>query len=337
MTANTDPSMFGLPEEELRRIFEEQIRPVYTGAAREHPVVVFIAGQPGAGKTTVESQVVVQLGREEAVAVDGDDLFEYHPDYARLAAENDQTVRALLADAASRWWTMLAEHIRGQQCDAVISAPLAGADWAAARFDEFHQAGYRVEYVFVAVHEARSLLAVLDRYQRERNEHGVGRFVSPEIHDRAYPAVLVTADRLEDERLVDAAYVVRRGGETLYRNALDESGSWSEPARLREAIEGERSRAWTAEERDDFSQRARSTAERIGEHLKPALAEAVRRAVAHLDSAADRTSTDTAVLAFLSPTRATLSQATSSSTSDRGSVTGTSSVRGVGGDRAASR
>jgi UDP-N-acetylglucosamine kinase len=143
VTDSRDPSMYQLSEEELRSIFEEQIRPGYTGTSRDNPVVVFIAGQPGAGKTTVESQVLRHLGREDAVAVDGDELFLYHPDYDGLAAENDQTVRSLLASAADDWWMMLAEHIREQRFDVVISAPLAGADWAAARFEDFRQAGYR--------------------------------------------------------------------------------------------------------------------------------------------------------------------------------------------------
>ncbi|MFD1084206.1 zeta toxin family protein [Micromonospora andamanensis] len=328
--------MYQLSEEELRSIFEEQIRPGYTGTSRDNPVVVFIAGQPGAGKTTVESQVLRHLGREDAVAVDGDELFLYHPDYDGLAAENDQTVRSLLTSAADDWWMMLAEHIREQRFDVVISAPLAGADWAAARFADFRHAGYRLEYVFVAVHEARSLLAVLDRYQQERDASGVGRFVRPEIHDKAYAAVLGTVDRLEAERLVDAVYVLRRGGEVVYHNSLDDAGNWREPAGLRRAIEQERSRPWTDEERDHFHRRAQATAERISEHLRPALDEAARRAVAHLGLGDRGPASTTAARAFPSSTMAALSETPASSAS-RSSATATSSMRSASGDRSASR
>ncbi|MEU6077550.1 zeta toxin family protein [Micromonospora sp. NPDC047074] len=337
MTTSMDFSMYRLPAEDLRRIFEEQIKPGYTGTSRDNPTVVFIAGQPGAGKTTVESQVVRQLGREDAVAVDGDDLFLYHPAYDRLAAEDDQTVRTLLADAADEWWMMLAEYIQEQRFDAVISAPLAGADWAAARFADFHQAGFRVEYVFVAVHEARSLLAILDRYQQEKDTSDVGRFVRPEIHDRAYAAVLATADRLEAEHLVDAVYVVRRGGEILHHNSLDTAGNWHEPAGLRRAIEKERSRPWTDEERDHFRQRAQATAARLGEHLKPALVDAVRRAVAHRNLAGGRSSTTAAAQAFPSSRRASLTEEAALGSTAQGSTIGASSTRSTTSDQAVSR
>ena len=225
---------------------------------------------------------------------------------------------------------MLAEHIREQRLSAVISAPLAGADWAADRFADFREAGYRVEYVFLAVHEARSSLAVLDRYQWERDQFGFGRLVPPGIHDKAYSGVLGTVDRVEAERLVDAVYVVRRGGEILYRNSVDHTGMWREPPGLRQAIEKERSRPWTDEERDHFHERAAATADRIADDLKPALADAVRRALAHLGPATGRSSAAAAAQAFPSPTRSSLTQTTSEG---RSGATSIASTRAASNDR----
>ena len=96
MTESRDAATHQLPEEQLRRIFLEDILPNHTGTTQENPVVLFITGQPGAGKSTVESQVLRQLGLDDAVAVDGDDLFLYHPDYYLLAAEDDRPYGATL-------------------------------------------------------------------------------------------------------------------------------------------------------------------------------------------------------------------------------------------------
>ncbi|WP_433121927.1 zeta toxin family protein [Micromonospora sp. CA-246542] len=336
MTNSADPERFRLPGPELRRIFDEQIRPIYVGTARQTPTVFFIAGQPGAGKTTVESRIAQQLGVEEAVRVDGDDLFSYHPAFERLTAENDHTARTLLADAADEWWTMLTDYLREQRTDIIISAPLAGPDWAAARFTDFRQAGYRVEYVFVAVHEARSLLAILDRYQHDKDQYGVGRFVRPDAHDRAYGAVLGTVDRLEAERLVDAVYVVRRGGDLVHQNSLDEAGNWRDPPGLRRAIENERSRAWTVDERNHFQRRVEATAGRISEHLAPVLADAIRRAMAHLGPAGSPSSVATVAQAWPSSTRDSMVEQVRSGDVDPG-VAGASSTQSTRSDRGATR
>lgn len=126
--------------------------------------MVFIAGQPGSGKSIAQSAVLAQLGKSDVVPLDGDDLMTYHPRHAELARADDMTAQKLLDVDSGRWWTMAVEHIREQRLDVVISAPLARAEWAGDRMRDFRAAGYRVEVAFVAVHEAHSLLGVVDRY-----------------------------------------------------------------------------------------------------------------------------------------------------------------------------
>jgi hypothetical protein len=279
-----DPAdAYALPPEQLQHIFDTQIAPALTGTPSDTPTLVLIGGQPGSGKTTIQSAVVAHLGRDQAVPLDGDDLLDFHPGYRRLTREDDLSASLLVDDASGRWWTMAVEHIRRERLDVVITVPFGNADWAGDRMLDFRNAGYRVEVAFVALHEARSLLSVVDRYQRERDTNGAGRWVKPENHDRAYAGVLATADRVDAERLADTVLVVRRGGDVLYTNHRTADG-WERPPGIRQAVEVERARPWTTAETTDFRDRAAALAGRISEAVAPALQAAVARGLAHLQA-----------------------------------------------------
>ena len=281
----TDPdrAAYALNPEQLRHIFDTQIAPTLTGTPSDQPTLVLIGGQPGSGKTTIQSAVVALLGRDRAVPLDGDDLLDFHPDYQRLTREDDLNASVLVSDAAEEWWVMAVEHIRRERLDVVITVPFGNADWAGDRMIDFRDAGYRVEVAFVAVHEARSLLSVVDRYQREHDTNGAGRWVKPEHHDRSYAGVLATADRVDAERLADTVLVVRRGGDVVHSNQRTADG-WERPPGIRQAIEAERARPWTAAETTDFHDRAAALATRVSEVIAPALQAAVARGLAHLQA-----------------------------------------------------
>lgn len=86
------------------RLFNQLVRPTLTGASRESPTVPFVAGPPGAGKTTVHNALLQRLGRTEAFPLDGDDLLSFHPRHTALSQDNDHgsrpQARRLPADRA---------------------------------------------------------------------------------------------------------------------------------------------------------------------------------------------------------------------------------------------
>lgn len=277
---NPPPQRDVLPQKEIEEIFERSIKPLMSGPAKEQPVAVFIGGQPGAGKSTLEAQLVEAKGLRDAVRIDGDDLLLFHPRYVEHARENDRTAAMVCSDP--RWWNMTVEHVREQRADVVISSPLAGPEWAQERFKDFRDAGYRVETVFVAVDDARSQLGIVDRYQAMRDDQGYGRWVGPEWHDTAYQRVLETADAIDRNRSTDAVHVGLRGGEIVHSNESTPDGGWRLPVPTREVIERERARPWTEQEQTRFSARVESLATRVPEDLKPLLARTVERAQAHV-------------------------------------------------------
>ncbi|MFF7995120.1 zeta toxin family protein [Kitasatospora xanthocidica] len=265
---------------ELALRFNELIRPTLTGQPRDTPVVLFIGGQPGAGKTTVQSAVLGRMGRKQAFPLDGDDLVALHPNYRQLQRANDMAAAYRASEDVGSWWPRAARLLRMQRLDVAVSAPLAGWEWANARFADFKRAGYRTEVAFVPTPEARSLQGIADRYQQARRPEvdRWGRWVLPEGHDIAYRGVLDTVDRIDAAVAVDAVHVVRRDGVIIHSNESVD-GRWALGVATRQVIEGERSRVWTEAESGDFLHKQGSLRERTSPEWVPLLDEIDRRAL----------------------------------------------------------
>jgi hypothetical protein len=266
---------------ELALRFNELIRPTLTGQPRDNPVVLFIGGQPGAGKSTVQSAVLDRMGRENAFPLDGDDLIALHPNYRQLQRSNDMAAAYRASEDVGSWWPRAARLLRRQRLDIAVSAPLAGWEWAAARFSDFRRAGYRTEVAFVPTPEARSLQGIADRYQRAHQPEvdRWGRWILPEGHDIAYRGVLDTADHIDRTGAVDAVHVVRRDGAIIHTNESVD-GRWALGVATRQVIEGERTRAWTEAESADFLRKQGSLRERTSPEWAALLDEIDHRALA---------------------------------------------------------
>ncbi|GAB3490141.1 hypothetical protein GCM10027440_38160 [Nocardiopsis coralliicola] len=165
------------------------------------------------------------------------------------------------------------DHLRAgpQKYDVIASHPLGRKEWADAWVDGFKEHGYHVSVAYVTTHEANSLLGVVDRYQRDRDSKGYGRWLDPRSHDEYYDAIPNVAHHLESEGRVDSLFVVNRDGRVLYANHRDpETGEMRSPLGAREAILAERNRPPTPEESEDFERKvAHLRDERLRRNGKP--------------------------------------------------------------------
>jgi predicted ABC-type ATPase len=308
------PGGYRLDDREAERIFAQRIVPqrLSGGKASTEPIVVFVVGQPGAGKTRAQEALLKALDREGAVSIDADDLRAYHPRHDKLALADDLTVANKTHQDASHWVDMAIDHVIARRVDVAVSATFGNPNSAAEKIDRFRQAGYRVEVAVVAVDDVRSRLGVLQRYQDQRDSVGAGRYVPPQVQRDAYTGLLDTVDRVERDRLADAVHVYSRGGHQLYTNRSSPNGSERPPA-ARAAIETERARPWTAEEAQRVVQTATGLEPRLRAELRGELtgvvADARERIRATRDTAGHTSSdrgTDVArraAQAWISPTQ----------------------------------
>ncbi|MCY0954245.1 zeta toxin family protein [Streptomyces sp. H27-S2] len=261
--------MAALPEAESLQELEQVIVPTFTRGAvsQARPVVVVVAGQPGAGKTQIADLVQAALDRRGGAVRICRDLYKSaHSRYAELLADDVRTAGVGVRLDTRRWQAVLENHLRAHGFDAVVESALADPEEFRTSSYAYRRAGHRVEVVVVATAEAWSQLGVLDRFLSEAIEGG-GRYVSWENHDTCARQLPTTLAVIEAEHLADRISVVRRDGTLLYDNELVD-GSWQRrrPAAER-AVAYERSRPWSAQETAVFRRDLARTDQRLHRDL----------------------------------------------------------------------
>lgn len=232
-----------LPAERAKDIFARHIAPTLLafGEPQEQPVVVVRSAQPAAGKTAITRLLRAAFdGSGGAVGVDVDELIAFHPDLPGLRAADELTAEDLVHADARRWLARAVEHLIQRRVNIVLGHGLRSREVTDDLPRRFTEAGYRVEAVLLATPAALSLLGNLGRYQTAHESTGSGRYVLPELHDARYA------------QLLQAVAAYRRDGTLLARNERGGAGGWQDPVRLRQVIQAERERRWTAGESRDF-------------------------------------------------------------------------------------
>ncbi|WP_327344359.1 zeta toxin family protein [Streptomyces europaeiscabiei] len=260
-----------LSDAENRRIFRERIVPDLLAGrtGQETPTVVFLVGQPGAGKSRVTEMVAGVLDRHGGFADVDSDLYKpYHPAYARLMAQDD-TLMAAYTRADGRAWMALAEaYVREHGLHAIIQETSQNARAVEEKMRAYRDSGARVEALFMGVPQAMSNQGIVNRYYEQLADRGQGRLTVQSNADESYAGILELADRVDRGTLADLASVYRRGeSKPRYSNSLDGTGNWTGPPELRQALAAERVRPWTAAESDSFvttQLRLRETARALG-------------------------------------------------------------------------
>ncbi|GAA1456176.1 zeta toxin family protein [Nocardiopsis exhalans] len=220
------------------------------------PQAIFLAGQPGAGKTSLQESIRDVLGASTAVVYHRDDNAEAHPLYAQIFEEDPFTALPEAArDLAPDLEQRCLEHLWAQRYDTVVVDPLGDRADARDLLDGFAEAGYRVAVAFVAAHSSQSLLGIADRFKRGLDHEGLGRWTESEEHQRIYDALPGVARHLESGNHAEAVYVVDRGGGVVYENHRPADGVFEPPYAAGKRLRARRDSVPTPEESEHFNDR----------------------------------------------------------------------------------
>ena len=245
-----------LSPDEHRRTFEEQLVPglLDGGIPQARPVVVYVMGQPGAGKTGISRLVRRALAARRPVLITAEDFKTAHPDYRELLGTHPRGAGAMIRADVKRWQAQAEEYVRLRRGDAVIELAPGGPEVFRASAARFRQAGYRVELVVLAVRAADSRQGTAQRFARATatGHRPVARFTSPSGHDRCYDAVAATVQLAESQRAVDSIVVLRRDAQQLWRNERLPSTALLHPPHAGWALAAERLRPYTPAEATRF-------------------------------------------------------------------------------------
>ncbi|MEU8434546.1 zeta toxin family protein [Streptomyces sp. NPDC029216] len=215
--------------------------PQWTAGAvpQDQPVLVVVAGQPGSGKTTIAELLHAALSaRGGAVRISSDLYKSAHRKYAQLREQDVRTAGMGVRPDTRRWQAEVEAYARSARLDVVLELALADPAEIRAVSAVYRAAGYRIELVVLAVAEAVSQLAVLQRFFGPD-----GRYIAWDNHDACASGLPKTVAVVEAERLVDRVMVVRRGLVPLYDNELA-AGGWIGPEAAAAVLRAERRRPW---------------------------------------------------------------------------------------------
>ncbi|MFI0990588.1 zeta toxin family protein [Streptomyces exfoliatus] len=229
---------------EHRQALAERLSGWTRGAVpQEPPVVVLVAGQPGAGKTAVANLVQAALKQRGGAVRVGRDLYKRaHRDYAAALAADVRTAGAKVRPDTTGWQAAVEDHVRDRRFDAVVESALADAHEFRVSSVAYRRSGHRIEIVALATAEAWSQLGILDRFLTEGR-----RYVSWENHDTCAAAMLTVLAAVEADQLADRITVVTRDGTVLYDNELVD-GVWRRRPGAEKAVARGRGLPWSARE-----------------------------------------------------------------------------------------
>ncbi|WP_435609707.1 zeta toxin family protein [Streptomyces sp. C10-9-1] len=215
---------------------------------QDRPVVVVVAGQPGAGKTQIADLVQAALDRRGGAVRVCSDLYKTaHTRYGELLADDVRTAGVRVRPDTRRWQSAVEERVRVRRFDAVVESALADADEFRTSSKAYRRSSHRIEIVVVATAEAWSQLGVLDRLLDGASSGEGPRYVAWDNLDTCVEKLPTTLAVIEAEHLADRITVVRRDGTVLYDNELI-NGAWRRRTAADRSVVCEQHRPWSAKE-----------------------------------------------------------------------------------------
>lgn len=285
--SDLDPSRHRLPADEHDHVYQEVVRPrIFSGVVpTDEPTVTILGGTPGTGKSSVAREL---LATNPAAKISSDRMSKFHPKWHQLLRDDDSRAGFFARPDAVAWVNRALEEAAQRRVPVLIDTALADPDRARDISRMFRAQGYPVHFAIVGGPAAFSQIGVLNRHYTDRQIQGGARFV--DHPDGLFDGVRSSTRAIESDTLGESITVYRRTAETLYRNELEEAGTWRYPPGAEAALLAERARPWTAAESQWFVDTATKLAAARPEELGPGLrdrwpelvAEAVSTAVPHL-------------------------------------------------------
>lgn len=264
------PEDFKLSQTEHDNQFAKIRSDAISGLTPEkRPRAIFTGGQPGSGKSMIAAQAMKEFGYN-AVRIDADELRPYHKDYERLQAAGVKNAPDLVHADAGRWAASLTQAAMDQRYNLVIDGTMRDPQAIATVASRLRDAGYEVEGRVMAVNELVSSLHIHKRYENQMQAQGVGRFSTKEQHDRAFSGLPASLELLERNKSLDRLTLFNRDGATIYRNELVAGDKWLEAPAARQALDIERNREMTLDEKREFATGWGAVVKQMKERAAPA-------------------------------------------------------------------
>jgi hypothetical protein len=168
--------------------------------AAENKIAVYLAAQPGSGKTSLRNYLIGELDiANKSIVLNTDELRDYHPFYNALQSDPKLYAKApyLVNPDASGWYEKLQMEAANSGYNLIIDSTLGGnVDNYAASMNKRLSEGYKPSLHILAINRELSKLGIYLRYENQMKNKGIGRFVSMLSHDTNYNNLVPNIDFL---------------------------------------------------------------------------------------------------------------------------------------------
>jgi UDP-N-acetylglucosamine kinase len=242
--------------EQIDEIYRTLIWPTLfdaTPGGEPSPTLVLLGGQPGSGKSRASARHLAE--HDGMVALSGDDLRIFHPQYRELVTTQPGRAGAVLADATSSWAGAAIRDALDGRRSLLLEGTFGDPKVTLSTAAQFQDAGFIVRIVAIASPRVLSVVTAASRYLRDRKAGSPARFTRLSAHDRGYDGTTRLIEGLDSSTPADRVTIISRNGHMLFDGTRDVDGAVSFAEAKAALQDGRHPKSWGA----------RSTMELLGE------------------------------------------------------------------------
>jgi anititoxin/toxin system zeta toxin len=181
---------------------------------KEKPVVYFLGGQSGAGKSNLR-KIIEQTSKKNLV-IDVDEFRKYHPNYFELYKKYGKDSAKYTHDFASAVADELVKKSIENKVNVIIDGTLKSLKTPKERAKTYKKNGYSLELSTVVVKPEKSFLSNLMRYEELIEEKKIPRLAPKEIHDECVKKFPITVSELYKLKVFDDIKLYDRDKNCIY-------------------------------------------------------------------------------------------------------------------------
>lgn len=176
-----------LSDDELRKLYEEQIKPNLVDSVKSSPVdktCIFLGGQPGSGKSYLNDISINTTSTKSAVVIDTDLIRNYHPQKALLPSKDQYQ----LDKDCLKIGEMIINDAIKEKKNILFDGTFGGANVEGSQklMDKFKSEGYKIKLNLLATNDVVSKIGFNYRYELHQKLYNSGRPVELAYHNQVY-------------------------------------------------------------------------------------------------------------------------------------------------------
>jgi len=207
------------------------------------PTVIYISGQPGAGKSTLSKFIEDEYSErgENTVEIGSDKIATYHRDYnelLKLLPDECYTISRQFVRVAE---PIIYERVRQHKLNILREIGLTKGEKDYAEMQSFKDNGYEIEVNIMAIDKYESFLSCIERDIKLLELGFDPRPVARINHDRMYEPIIQELIEIQKRGLATRTNVFVRGDTYIHPDLVWSTGDDKYPS-AQEAVVCERSK-----------------------------------------------------------------------------------------------